>query len=204
MEHDFGEERLDVGNKIIVFIGPEGSGKTTMAKRLAEETGKPYITTGDILRDLAANDEGEWGDACRKMFDEKVYLPGDLLIQILEDRFSREDTLNGFVLDGGMRTVEETRTFQAMLERVGRALPIRVVHLQIPEELSFERLVTGEKARKREGDTVEGVTSRLSKFYYQLDERLNHIESESSWSVVEVDATRSKEEVYIEVRLAAI
>lgn len=57
-EQDRRKEKLEIDNRIIVFIGAEGSGKTTVAKRLAEESRKPYITTGDTIRDLATNDPG--------------------------------------------------------------------------------------------------------------------------------------------------
>jgi len=200
VEMDRSKERLSADNRIILFIGPEGSGKTMLGKRLAEELELPYITTGGILRDLAKNDEGLWGDECREMFLNHNYLDGETLLEILVDRFGQDDTKNGFVLDGGLRTLQETVDFQAMLEMAGCHLPISVMYLKIPEEISYERLVLGEKARKRDDDTFEGVKSRLSKFAYQLEERLEHIEKEFNWVLVEVDVNCFEEEAYFRVR----
>lgn len=112
-------EKLQLHNRIVVFIGAEGSGKTTQAKTLALETGKPYITTGDLIRDLAANDNGVLVDECREMFEKHIYLSGETLLAILIDRFSKADAAKGFVLDGGLRTVEETADFQNMMDQAG-------------------------------------------------------------------------------------
>lgn len=199
IERDSGRERLEDMGRIILFIGPEGSGKTTMAMRLAEDCGKPYITTGDILRDLAANDPGEWGNKCRVMFEQNTYLDGETLLEILIDRFRKEDTVNGFVLDGGLRTLEETLEFQLMLERAERGLPLKVIYLELPKEKSYERLVSGENARKRNDDTYEGVTKRLEKFYHQLEERIQVIENQPNWELVRIDALESPDRVYEQV-----
>lgn len=196
LEKDLGRERIEIGKRIISFIGPEGSGKTTIARRLAAESEKPYLTTGDTLREYAANDPGRLGEACRKMFSEHTYLPGDLLLEIMSSRFSHDDTVNGFILDGGFRTVEETQNFQSTLEKSGRSLPVTVIFLNIPPETSFERLITGEHARKRGDDTEDALKSRLSKFYYQLEERLDIIKSNPGWVIIEVDATSPIEVVY--------
>ena len=183
-------EKLSIGSEILIFIGPEGSGKTTMAKMLAEKSGKPYLTTGDILRDLAQNDHGEWGDKCRAIFTEHTYLDGETFLEILVDRFRKADLANGFILDGGLRTLEETVKFQEMLEAAERDLPVKVMHLRIPGWMCLERLVYGENARKRGDDTPEGVMNRLSMYYARLDERVRVIESQPTWKLVHIDATK--------------
>lgn len=195
------KEQLYIGRRIVAFIGPEGSGKTTHAKRLAAETGKPYVTTGDIIRDLAKNDLGRLGEACRVMFAEQRYLDGATLLEILVNRFRSADTEEGFILDGGFRTLEETINFQSMLLEADRDLPMTVLSLRIPSWMTFERLVTGPGARKRFDDTVEGLTGRLTKFYYQLPHRVGVIKANENWELEQINAAQSIEEVYEEIAL---
>ena len=190
---------INIGNRIIIFIGPEGSGKTTNAKRLSKESGKPYLTTGDTLRDLARNDKGRLGDECRATFAEHRYVDGAMLLEIMQSRMSQPDTEEGFILDGGLRTLEETKGFRSMIESAGRFLPVTVILLDIPEEVSLERLVYGDNARLRVDDTREGVLSRLSKYNTQLTERLTLIEKQPNWRLVTIDATSSPELVFVTV-----
>jgi adenylate kinase len=191
------KELLKSMQHIVVFIGPEGSGKTTMALRLTEETGLPYISTGDIIRDLAASDfSTSYGQACREMFENHAYLDGQTLLEILALRLGKEDTKGGFILDGGMRTIEETEKFHLILEMAKRDhLPLKTVLLQAPEAVSIKRLV-GEEGRNRADDTVEGVTKRLLNYHNKLEDRLNLIQSRENWCLVEVDATEGVEATY--------
>lgn len=208
-EREKDKETLDIGKQIIIFIGPEGSGKTSVAEKLSQETGKPYITTGGLIRDLRDNDPGPLGDACRNMFANNVYLDGEQLLEIMVNRLKKSDVEGGFILDGGLRTVYETADFQKMLNTAGRNMPVTIVYLDIPVGTSFERLVTGKNARRRvdgkgSGDTKEGVSKRLSKFYFKLEERLKIVENESNWKLIKIDATPDPKTVLDSTRAALL
>jgi adenylate kinase family enzyme len=185
MERNWGRERIKIGRRIIAFIGPEGSGKTENAKLLSAASGKLYIGTSPLLHFLADNDPGYIGEAARKMFNDKVYFPGKLMLKVVGDRFSKEDTLNGIIVDGCFRTFEETVNFEETLIRVGRNFPLTVIYLNIPKEMCIERA----RARNRKDDTPEGLESRLAEFYFQLEERLNVMKNNPNWNFIEIDAT---------------
>jgi adenylate kinase family enzyme len=189
MEKDLGRERIETGRRIIIFFGPEGSGKTENAKLLSVASGKLYLSTSKMLHDVADNDSGYLGKAVKKMFDKGVYLKGEPFLEILSKRLLEEDTINGCIADGCLRTVEETVGFEEMLIKVGRNFPLTVIYLKIPVEVSLERILTGEHARKRPGDTPEKLESRLADFNFRLDERLNIIKNNPNWNFIEIDAT---------------
>ena len=188
-------EPLRLGKEIVALIGPEGSGKTSIGKRLADESRKPFVTVGGILRDMAASDYTEYGNACRAIFAEHGYLDSQMLLEILVRRFRQNDLAEGFIIDGGLRQVEEIVGFQSVLERADRAMPVSVVHLRIPGWMSLQRLVAGENARKRNDDTVEGVLSRLSRYYNQLGQKATLIQQQENWRLLHVNATGTKNEV---------
>ncbi|KKT39508.1 hypothetical protein A3K29_02080 [Candidatus Collierbacteria bacterium RIFOXYB2_FULL_46_14] len=190
---------MDLKSRIVVFIGPEGSDKTTMATMLSKQSRLPRITTGDIIRDLAKNDTGPLGEECRTMFAAKGYLSGESLLKILVQRFCQDDVTEGLILDGGMRTLQETRAFRSVLDQANLKLPLTVIHLQIPYWTSYLRLVFGKNARKRPDDTLSGVFGRLSKFHFQLHDRISVIQEQPDWELRSVNANKEIEEVYQEV-----
>lgn len=196
------ESPLQLGKQIVILIGPEGSGKSTIAQRLARVSQKPYITTGGIFRDMAVSDQTEFGDECREMLKERRYLKSEMLFPILVKRFSQDDAKGGFVLDGGLRLPEEVKDFSLILQKADRVMPLTVVHLRIPGWLSFERLSTGQNARKREDDTIEGVLSRLANFYKDLGQKASLIQRQENWKLMHIDGTKNIDEVFNNVQEA--
>ncbi len=190
-----------VEREIIDFIGPEGAGKSTIAKKLSSETEKLYVSVGDILRDMAKNDQTELGDECRAMFKEHRYLDPSMLLLIQTEYFKKEEFSEGFILDGGLRTKTEVLGFLGMLENAGRKMPLTVIYLKVPEEVSVQRL-TGKNGRNREDDTLEGVSNRLKHFYDKLDERISLITT--MCLLLHIDATGTVDETFDRVRKALI
>lgn len=99
-------------------------------------------------------------------------------------------------MDGGLRTLPETKNFPALLKRTKREVPLAVVYLDIPEEVAIERLAKGANARKREGDSLEGIKVRLSFPHKQLKERLDFIRKQKGWRLIKIDATGTIEEIF--------
>ena len=125
------------------------------------------------------------------MFKKGTYLPGHLLLQILFDRVSQEDTRNGFVLDGALRTLEEVWGFRPMLAKAGRDYHLTGIHLQAQLKILDDRM----SIRRREDDTPEKIDSRRKSYENNLLERHNAINSQEGWRIVEVDASPDGEEL---------
>jgi adenylate kinase len=120
------------------MLGPPGAGKGTQAARLAETRGVPKISTGDILRE-AVQTGTPLGCVARETMEKGNLVSDDVMIGIVQERLSRPDTENGFVLDGFPRTVTQAGALDAMVDGRG---PLVVVDIVVPEDVLVRRLAT--------------------------------------------------------------
>ena len=110
----------------IILMGPPGAGKGTQAKRIAQIFKIPHISTGDMLREAVAAGN-DLGLKVKEIMDKGLLVPDDLMIDLVRERLSREDTRNGFILDGFPRTVEQAAALDEMLEDLGRKIDVALL-----------------------------------------------------------------------------
>lgn len=176
------EKRHGRNGQILVFVGSEGSGKSTQADFFAGAYHMPYVSASILIKDKAETDPTEIGEECRAVFREKRYMDPKILAVIYEERFKKPDTRNGFVLDGAMRTKGEIENFDRVLEKTNRKMPVIIVYLKVPGWLSAERLLR----RKRADDTEEGILARLGHYYTQLSGKATIMKKK--WTFLQVNA----------------
>src|SRR5437588_10792728 len=107
----------------LVILGKQGAGKGTQAQRLAQHYGIPRISTGDMFR-TAVEEGTEAGQAAKKFMDEGELVPDDVVIGVVEERLSRDDARDGFVLDGFPRTTGQARALDRVLNSGGLDLAV--------------------------------------------------------------------------------
>lgn len=151
----------------LLLLGAPGAGKGTQAERLVEKLGIPKISTGDMLR-AAVSSGTEIGVKARDTMDRGDLVPDDVVIGVAEERLSRSDVREGFILDGFPRTVVQARALDDMLERRGTRLE-RCVALVIDEEAVIERLLTRAEIEGRSDDDEETIRNRMSVYRAQTE-----------------------------------
>ena len=144
----------------ILFLGPQGAGKGTQAKRIESEYGLPHIATGDILR-AAIADGSPLGRRVKEIVERGDLVPDDLMIDLIRDRLSHEDTDDGFVLDGFPRTLAQAEALDDMLLEIGQPLDV-VLELRVPREVAIVRMTKRAEEEGRSDDTPEAIDRRLA------------------------------------------
>jgi adenylate kinase len=124
--------------KIVVLVGPPGSGKGTQAKVVCAEWGIPQISTGDMLREAKKN--GTLDRKYLEMMDAGALVPDEAVIGLIDRRIDADDCKPGFLLDGFPRTVPQAEALQGLLGTRGRAIDV-VVQIDVPRADLMERLV---------------------------------------------------------------
>ena len=143
----------------LVLLGAPGSGKGTQAARLKEHLQVPHISTGDLLRaEVAAG--SPLGLQAKEVMARGELVSDDILLGMLEDRFSRDDTRAGFILDGYPRNLAQAAALDELLESLGQKFDA-AVQLTVDNEQIVERLAGRAKAEGRADDNPESVRKRL-------------------------------------------
>ncbi len=100
----------------LIFLGPPGAGKGTLAALAGKEIGVPHISTGDIFRD-AIKRETELGKQVKQIVGRGDLVPDELTVSLVRERLTQKDTAKGFIFDGFPRTIpqaEALEKFQAL------------------------------------------------------------------------------------------
>ncbi len=143
----------------LVLLGAPGSGKGTQASRLKTHLQVPHISTGDLLRaEVAAG--SSLGRQAKEVMARGDLVSDEILLGMLEDRFSRDDTRGGFILDGYPRNLAQAAALDVMLQRLGQPMD-SAVQLEVDNELLVERLAGRGRDEGRADDTPEAVRYRL-------------------------------------------
>ena len=93
----------------IILIAPPAAGKGTQSKLLQEKYHIPHISTGDLLR-AATNEQSELGDIIRKTMETGALVTDDIVLRLLEERISKDDCKNGYILDGFPRNINQAES----------------------------------------------------------------------------------------------
>ena len=123
----------------IVIFGPQGAGKGTQSARIAEKFGIPDIATGDIFR-WAIKGNTALGLKAREYVEAGRLVPDAVTIGVVSERLQADDCLEGFLLDGFPRNVEQAQALDRILEGSGCGLDAALV-IDVPEKVSLRRLL---------------------------------------------------------------
>lgn len=137
----------------LLFLGPPGAGKGTQADRVAARLGIPHISTGEMFREHVSRGT-ELGRRVEAIMAAGDYVPDELTIAMLKERFEQPDADRGFVLDGFPRTRRQVASLDSLIGKEGLDL---VVVLKVDEDELLARMLE----RGRADDTAETISNRL-------------------------------------------
>jgi adenylate kinase len=176
----------------LVLLGAPGSGKGTQAGRLKTHLQVPHISTGDLLRaEVAAG--SALGQQAKAVLARGDLVSDDILLGMLEARFSRDDTRNGFILDGYPRNLAQAAALDGLLVRIGQPMDV-ALQLEVDNELIIERLAGRAREEGRADDNPESVRKRLAIYDEQTAPVIDFYRQHGQLSVV--DGVGTLDEVF--------
>ncbi len=197
----------------LVFLGPPGAGKGTIAGKAIEILHIPHISTGDLFRSAIKN-ETELGKKVKEILAIGELVPDSITIEMVKERFEEDDTKKGFILDGFPRTIFQADELNKMVE-LDHVINFDLDTSTVVKRLSGRRVCkssgrtyhtiynppkvegidddTGEPLIQREDDKEEAILNRLKVYeeqtapliaYYEELGLLRTIDSSSSPEIV--------------------
>jgi adenylate kinase len=136
----------------LVLVGPPGAGKGTQAQFLAAHYSIPHISTGDIFRaNLKAGTE--LGNQAKSFMDRGELVPDSVTNEMVKDRLTQADAVQGFLLDGFPRNVAQAEVLREILKE--KQTPLHaVLEFSLANEEIISRLSSRRTCRDCGGPSV--------------------------------------------------
>ena len=117
----------------LIFLGPPGAGKGTLAARAVEILNVVHISTGYIFREAIAA-KTPLGLKVKEIIDAGKLVDDETTIALVKERLVRDDVQKGYILDGFPRTITQAEAL------AGFSQVDRVVNFDLPDNVVLERL----------------------------------------------------------------
>jgi len=139
----------------LIFLGPPGAGKGTLAARAVEIIKVPHISTGNIFRAAIAA-QSPLGQKVKGILDSGGLVDDATTIDLVKERLAQADALNGYILDGFPRTIPQAEAL------AGFSAVDKVVNFDIPDTSVVDRL-GGRRTCRKCGANFHVVTLKPQK-----------------------------------------
>lgn len=123
----------------LILLGPPGAGKGTQASGIINKYDIPHISTGDIFR-KNIKEGTDLGKKAKEYMDKGLLVPDELVVDLVANRLTEDDTKNGFLLDGFPRTVAQANALDSELNKLGWSLD-NVINIVVSKDDLIERAV---------------------------------------------------------------
>jgi adenylate kinase len=197
----------------LVFLGPPGAGKGTIASQAKNHYDIPHISTGDLFRSNIKN-ETELGKQVKAILASGDLVPDSVTIAMVKDRLADEDARKGFILDGFPRTIAQAEALKEMTS-LDAVVNFVLDREDIVKRLSGRRVCkstgktyhilynppkvegiddeTGEPLIQRDDDKEEAIVNRLEVYEKQTEPLIAYYREKGI--LVDIDAKPAPDQV---------
>jgi len=208
----------------IIILGPQGSGKGTQAKLLANEFNLEHIETGDALRKIKG-EATELGKKVAEIIDQGKLVSSALIMEIIGKKIMTIVKHKSIIFDGVPRALDQAELLENILKENGRYIT-HVFFVKISEKETVNRLSKrhicsqcgkifiikkdtisklekcskcGGSIIRRKDDTSEGIRKRLSIYQERTFPVVEYYRQKQR--LIEINGEQSIEKVFKDIKL---
>lgn len=198
----------------LIFMGPPGAGKGTVAEMIANQTDMVHVSTGDIFREQIQR-KTPLGIKVENIIASGGYVSDDITNEIVKNKITELNEKNKqIILDGYPRTIQQAQFLDNMEYN-----SFKVIELEASDDLIIKRL-TGRricpnckliyhiesrpsrngdycekcdfKLQSRKDDIPEAIMKRLDVYKRETAPLLDHYKLNGRVSVISANNTPEK------------
>ncbi len=200
----------------MVFLGPPGAGKGTVAAKAKEFYSIPHISTGDLFRANIKN-ETELGKQVKAILASGGLVPDSITIEMVRNRLAEDDCKKGFILDGFPRTIPQADALAKMTD-LDAVLNLDISTEDVVIRLSGRRMCpstgkiyhvvfnppkvegkddeTGEDLIQRDDDKEDAIRHRLEVYTAQTEPLIDYYTKKGLVRTVKTNNEMEPEQVF--------
>ena len=145
-------------------MGPPGVGKGTQAKIIKDKLGIIHLSTGEILRNEIAKNT-DIGKIAKTFIDAGKLVPDKFLLDIIRKKIANPDYLNGYLLDGFPRTINQAIGLNIINKTHNNNLHA-AINLTANEDELFKRILKRKKLDPNRSDDKLSIVKKRQQVYW--------------------------------------
>jgi adenylate kinase len=202
----------------LIFLGPPGAGKGTLAGLVSKDYSIPQISTGDIFRDSIKR-ETELGRKVKEIVGRGDLVPDDLTVSLVRERLAQPDAQAGYILDGFPRTIPQAEAL-AGFQKLDAVVNFAIDDAMVVKRLSGREIcrscgkiyhvtnmpskvkgvcdACGGQLYTRPDDSLESITNRLDVYRKQTEPLIAWYRKKGL--LKDIDSSKSPEDTQKQIR----
>jgi adenylate kinase len=125
----------------IIFLGPPGAGKGTVAQEIGDKFGLIQISTGDLIRAEVKTDS-ELGKKLKSIIESGKLVSDEIVEKIIENKLNeikKSSSIKGVIFDGFPRTIPQAKELENILSKINEKLNA-VIYIDSSKDSIVKRL----------------------------------------------------------------
>ncbi len=167
----------------IVLIGIQGSGKSTQGSVISGRLKIPFISAGDIIRELMQG-TGPVSAYIKDIVNSGRLIPDEKTIEIFATYLKKEEFRNGYIIDGFPRTINQADEFPDPIDWV--------IYIETPDDVALDRIKKRQDSRRAD-ETDAAIKRRIEAFHAHTKPLIEYYKEKGN--LITVDGTQSVDAV---------